>query len=78
MKTHAQAQSAGIDILGNDNSPLQIYPNPMREKSVLTLFVPGSGNAVISILNLSGETISEISTLRREGRTTKFHHLLYN
>ena len=78
MKTHAQAQSAGIDILGNDNSPLQIYPNPMREKSVLTLFASGSGNAVISILNLSGETISEISTLRREGRTIKFHHLLYN
>jgi hypothetical protein len=53
--------------LGNDKSPLQIYPNPMREKSVLTIFTPGSGNAVISILNLSGETVSEISTFLSRG-----------
>ena len=52
----------GIETLGYDKSPLQIFPDPMKEKSVLTLVTPNSGIAVISILDISGKTVRQLST----------------
>jgi len=59
--------ASGIDIRGDENNPLKVYPNPMNDKTVLTLFAAGSGNAVVSILNISGETVGEISSFLSRG-----------
>jgi uncharacterized protein (TIGR02145 family) len=57
----------GINNLDNNNESLQIYPNPMTEQSMLTFIAPESGNAVICIVDLSGKTVYQISTLLSPG-----------
>jgi uncharacterized protein (TIGR02145 family) len=57
----------GICPLDIDNRTLQIYPNPMAEQSLLTFVAPENGNAVISIVDLSGKTVYQISRLLSPG-----------
>jgi uncharacterized protein (TIGR02145 family) len=52
----------GIGTLGPDNGSLQLYPNPMAEQSILTFVAPENGKAVISVVDLSGKTVYQIST----------------
>jgi len=59
--------SLGIDAQNNGNGNLQIYPNPMKEKSILTFIVPESGVAVIGIADLSGRTVYQISLVLSPG-----------
>jgi len=46
---------------------LQIYPNPMTEKSTLTFIAPRSGNMVLTIMDLSGKTVCRVSTFLSRG-----------
>ena len=64
--------AAGIETLNNDKNPFQVYPNPMREESVLTLFAPHSGDADISISDLSGKIVIQISSFLSQG-INEFH-----
>jgi uncharacterized protein (TIGR02145 family) len=57
----------GIISLDNANGALQIYPNPVTEQSMLTFVALESGNAVICIVDLSGKTVYQISTLLSRG-----------
>jgi uncharacterized protein (TIGR02145 family) len=52
----------GIAMMGNDEGILKIHPNPMKDKSLLAFVAPGSGIAVISVLDVNGKTVSQIST----------------
>jgi len=52
----------GIAVLGSDEGILRIYPDPVKDKSVLTFIAPGSGIAVISVVDVNGKTVSQTST----------------
>jgi hypothetical protein len=60
-------QATGIVSTDIANEALQIYPNPMTGQSMLTFIAPESGNAVISIVDLSGKTVYQISKLLSQG-----------
>jgi uncharacterized protein (TIGR02145 family) len=57
----------GISTLDNDNSPMKIYPNPMLGQSILSFEVPENGNAVLSVVDLSGKTICQINSWLSHG-----------
>ncbi len=57
----------GIGSPDITNGAMQIYPNPMTEQSMLTFIAPESGDAVICIVDLSGKTVYQISTLLSRG-----------
>lgn len=57
----------GISNLDNNKGTLQIYPNPMAEQSILIVEAPENGNAVLSILDLSGKTVCQINTFLSYG-----------
>ena len=59
--------AVGIGTLDIDNVTLHIYPNPMAEQSMLTFTAPENGNAVICIVDLSGKTVYQISTMLSTG-----------
>ncbi len=59
--------TVGIDTPVGDCGSLQIYPNPLAEQSTLTFVAPESGNAVISIIDLSGKNVYQISPLLSTG-----------
>jgi uncharacterized protein (TIGR02145 family) len=46
---------------------LQIYPNPMTERSMVTFIAPRSGNMVLSITDLSGRTVCQVNTFLSGG-----------
>jgi uncharacterized protein (TIGR02145 family) len=53
--------SLGIGAINADNSYLHLYPNPMQDQSVLDVVTSVSGISTISLVNLSGETVYQIS-----------------
>jgi uncharacterized protein (TIGR02145 family) len=51
----------GISLTENTNSSvLKIYPNPMSESSILRISAPVSGDALISIYEITGKPIAQI------------------
>jgi uncharacterized protein (TIGR02145 family) len=46
----------------NIKSGLKIYPNPMIDNSIIEVYPPISGNATISIFNMSGKQITQIQS----------------
>jgi uncharacterized protein (TIGR02145 family) len=57
----------GIGAPDIENGILKIYPNPMAEQSILTFVAPETGNVVICIIDISGRTVHQISTLLSPG-----------
>jgi hypothetical protein len=53
--------SLGIGAVGADHRYLHLYPNPMVEQSTLDFVAPASGTSAISLVNLSGQTVCQIS-----------------
>ena len=60
--------SVGINTPDKDDGNIQIYPNPMEGQSTLTFVAPENGGAVISIVDFSGKTVCQTSTLLSPGR----------
>jgi len=60
--------SLGIETQDINNNILHIYPNPMAEQSILTFVAPESGAAFICIVDLSGRTVYQISTMLSTGQ----------
>jgi uncharacterized protein (TIGR02145 family) len=59
--------AVGIETLDFNNETLHIYPNPMAEEVMLTFVASESGNAVISIVDLSGKIVCQISLVLSTG-----------
>ena len=57
----------GIDSYNIYHGNLQIYPNPMTEETILTFVAPENGDAIISIIDLSGKTLCQKSVLLSAG-----------
>jgi len=53
--------NVGISNPDFDNGNLKIFPNPMTEESMVTFVASESGNSVISIVDLSGRVVCQIS-----------------
>jgi uncharacterized protein (TIGR02145 family) len=49
-------------IYDKQSSELKIYPNPMTDNSTLEIFPPVTGNAVISVLDMTGKQITQIQS----------------
>ena len=52
----------GISDLEGTNESIQIFPNPVTDKSVLTFNSPGNCDVIISIVDLSGRTIYKFAS----------------
>jgi uncharacterized protein (TIGR02145 family) len=61
--------SLGIGAINAENRYLHLYPNPMEEQSTLDIVTSGTGTSTISLVNLSGQTVYQIS----EGFTPGVH-----
>jgi uncharacterized protein (TIGR02145 family) len=59
--------SLGIGALDINNGNVQIYPNPMSEQSTLIFNASDYGIAVIGVVDLSGKTVYQISTMLSPG-----------
>jgi len=59
--------AGGIASLGNSDGSVKIYPDPVKDKSVLTFSAPASGIALISIFDINGKTVSQVSTFLSQG-----------
>jgi uncharacterized protein (TIGR02145 family) len=46
----------------NQSSELKIYPNPMTYNSTLQIYPPVAGNAVITILDMTGKPVAQIQS----------------
>jgi collagenase-like PrtC family protease len=46
---------------------VQVYPNPMTEQARLIFVATETGNAIISIVDISGRTLYQISTIVSNG-----------
>ncbi len=64
---HLSGSTVGIGKLNSAGRNMQIYPNPSAEQSTLTFSVPENGNAVISIVDISGKTIYQVSRMLSQG-----------
>jgi uncharacterized protein (TIGR02145 family) len=73
--------TVGIASMDIANGTLHIYPNPMTSQAILTFIAPESVNAVLSIVDLSGKTVSQLSTLLSRGtnsfRVSGINHGMY-
>lgn len=55
--------TVGINEVENSKTiDIVIYPNPMDEYSILQIYPPVAGNAVISVLDMSGKLVTQISS----------------
>ena len=62
LKAPSGVESGNIDV-----SPLQLYPNPMGEKSLLTFRSPGKSNMELTISDISGKVVGTINTFLPQG-----------
>jgi len=60
----------GINEQTNARQNLQIYPNPMTGQSMLTFVTKDNGNAVISLVDVSGKTVCQFSKSLSYGSQT--------
>jgi uncharacterized protein (TIGR02145 family) len=60
-------ENTGIGTTGNTIEKLKIYPNPMTVESILTFEASESGYAFISIVDLSGKIVCQISLILSTG-----------
>ncbi len=84
VKVDNLASGATVTLNGNDvlnltspwgiggqdmtNRKAQVNPNPMTNQSTLTFTAPEGGNAVIGIVDLSGQTVCQTGELLSAGR----------
>lgn len=66
---HLKAPSA-IEGRDPDNDALVIYPNPMDNQSLITFIAPGTGNAEIRIVDLTGKTNYRTISMLSGGKHT--------
>ncbi len=74
--------STGISpVKDNQSSELKIYPNPVTENSLIEIYPPVSGDAVIFISDINGRVIYQMNTrlekLRQEFRLSGLKHGIY-
>jgi uncharacterized protein (TIGR02145 family) len=54
------------------SSDLTIYPNPMNNNSVLQVYSPVSGNAIIAVIDMTGRLLTQVQTKMDKG-LQEFH-----
>jgi uncharacterized protein (TIGR02145 family) len=68
-------------VENNQSSCLKLYPNPMTEYSTLEIFPPASGNAIISISDMTGKQVARkqsfLENQRQEFRLSGIKNGLY-
>lgn len=55
--------ATGVNSIDDkQSSELKIYPNPMIDNTILEIFPPIAGNAVISVLDMTGKKVAQIQS----------------
>jgi uncharacterized protein (TIGR02145 family) len=49
-------------IKDNISSELKMYPNPMADNSTMEIFPPVAGNAIISVLDMTGKQVAKVQS----------------
>jgi uncharacterized protein (TIGR02145 family) len=62
--------SLGIGAMSADNRDLHLYPNPMEEQSTLDFVTSETGTSTISLVDLYGQTVYQISEKLSPGKHT--------
>jgi uncharacterized protein (TIGR02145 family) len=47
------------DFLNQQSSGIKVYPNPMKDKSTLQIIPPVSGDAIISVCDMTGKVLTQ-------------------
>ena len=57
---HLTAITTGVNSIENrQSSELKIYPNPMTGSSILQVYPPETGNAMISVFDMTGKQVAQ-------------------
>ena len=56
---HLTVATAVNPVKDNQSSQIKIYPNPMTDNSTLEIFPPVAGNAVITVLDMTGKQVAQ-------------------
>ena len=60
---HLTATLTGVNPVENrQSSALKIYPNPMTGSSILQIYPPEAGNAMISVFDMTGKPVAQIQS----------------
>jgi uncharacterized protein (TIGR02145 family) len=60
---HLNAITTGVNSIKDDPlSKIKIYPNPMIDYSIVQIYPPVTGNAVITILDMTGKQVVQIQS----------------
>ena len=55
--------AVGITQIENrQSSEIKIYPNPMTDNSILQIYPPDAGDAIINICDMTGKTVAQIQS----------------
>jgi len=60
---HLTSIATGINSIDNrQSSELKIYPNPMTGSSILQIYPPEAGNAMISVIDMTGKPVAQFQS----------------
>ncbi len=66
---HLKSIVTGVNSIKDDqSSEIKIYPNPMTDNSTLQIYAPVAGNAVISVLDITGKPVARIQSYLENSR----------
>lgn len=66
---HLIGIKTGLKSIENDiSSGIKIYPNPMTDNSIIEIFPRVKGNAVISLLDITGKPVARIHSYMEKSR----------
>ena len=66
---HLKAIITGVNSIKDDqSSKIKIYPNPMSDNSTMQIYAPVAGDAVISVLDITGKPVARIQSYLENSR----------
>jgi uncharacterized protein (TIGR02145 family) len=66
---HLKAIITGVNSIKDDqSSEIKIYPNPMSDNSTMQIYAPVAGDAVITVLDITGMPVARIQSYLENSR----------
>ncbi len=66
---HLKSIVTGVNTIKDDRSTnIKIYPNPMTDNSTMQIYAPSAGDALITVLDISGKPVASIQSYLENSR----------
>ncbi len=66
---HLKSIVTGVNAIKDDRSTnIKIYPNPMTDNSTMQIYAPSAGDAVITVLDITGKPVAQIQSYLENSR----------